>query len=60
MRHLRYWWARIRNDFLRLCWFGPTEHQFVDEVMLGLRRDKVISDLLDEHSKAESGKAGGG
>jgi hypothetical protein len=47
-RHLLYWWARVRNDFLRLCWFGPTEHQFVEEVMAGLRRDKLIAQLLDE------------
>lgn len=50
-RHLRYWWARIRNDFLRLCWFGPNEHQFVEEVMSGLRRDKKLAELLDEHQE---------
>lgn len=26
-RHLVYWWARIRNDFLRLVLVGPSEQQ---------------------------------
>ncbi len=47
-RHLQYWWAKIRNDFLRLCWFGPNEAQFVEEVISGLRRDAGLAALLDE------------
>jgi len=48
--HIVYWWARLRNDFLRLCWFGPTEAQYVQEVMAGLRKtDKGLSALLDEY-----------
>lgn len=48
IRHLRYWWARIRNDFLRLCLLGPNESQFVEEIMLDLRRDLALSKLIDE------------
>ena len=48
-RHVRYWWAKLRNDFLRLFWFGPNEAQFVEEVMSGLRRDKHMAALLDEY-----------
>lgn len=48
-RHLHYWWARIRNDFLRLVFIGPSEQQFVEEHMTKLRRDPVIARLLDEH-----------
>lgn len=48
--HIVYWWARLRNDFLRLCWFGPNEAQYVQEVMAGLRKtDKGLSALLDEY-----------
>lgn len=58
-RHLAYWWARIRNDFLRLAWLGPTEEQFVEEVMTGLRRDKKLAELMDEKQReidAEGGR----
>lgn len=48
-RHLRYWYARIRNDFLRLVLIGPSEHQFVEEQITKLRRDPLIARLLDEH-----------
>lgn len=48
-RHLKYLWAKIRNDFLRLLWTGPNEAQFVEEVMAGLRRDPELAALLDEH-----------
>jgi len=48
-RHLKYWLARIRNDFLRLFWTGPNEEQFVEEVMASLRRDPELAVLLDEH-----------
>lgn len=47
-RHLKYWIARIRNDFLRLFWSGPNEEQFVEEVMSGLRRDAGLAALMDE------------
>ena len=48
-RHIRYWWARLRNDFLRLILIGPSEAQFVEELMAGLRRDEHLANLLDKH-----------
>lgn len=51
--HLLYWWAKLRNDFLRLCWFGPNESQFVEELMRGLERDSHLRKLLDDARKAE-------
>ena len=53
-RHIRYWLARLRNDFLRLCWFGPSEEQYVEEIMSSLKRDAHLEMLLNEHeSKLE-------
>ena len=47
--HIRYWWAKLRNDFLRLFWFGPSEEQFVEEVMSDLERSDGLRALLDKH-----------
>lgn len=56
-RHIRYWHARLRNDLLRLCLIGPNERQFVEEVMSKLRRDRRLSDLMDdvERKRKEAG-----
>lgn len=47
--HIRYWWAKLRNDFLRLFWLGPNEAQFVEELMADLRRGSDLRALLDEY-----------
>lgn len=51
--HCLYWWAKLRNDFLRLCWFGPSESQFVEELMRSLERDSHLRKLLDDARNAE-------
>jgi hypothetical protein len=52
IRHLRYWWLVLRNDFLDLCWFGASPDQITERVMAGLRRDKQLSDIFDEYEDA--------
>jgi hypothetical protein len=54
--HFIYWWARLRNDFLRLVWFGPDECQYVQEMMAGLKKsDRKIAALLEEYENKGKG-----
>lgn len=46
--HLRYWLARLRNEFLQLTFRRPSEEQAVEEVMSGLKRDPLLRRLLEE------------
>jgi mRNA-degrading endonuclease YafQ of YafQ-DinJ toxin-antitoxin module len=49
MRYVKYWWARLRNDFLRLTPFGPSEAQLIEEVLAKLKRDKKLAEILRDH-----------
>lgn len=46
--HLRYWWARLKNDFLQLTLRQPNEAQAVEEIMSDLKRDPTLRSLLEE------------
>lgn len=47
--HIKYWYARLRNDFLRLIFIRPSEQQYVEEVMGSLRRDPELRRHLKNH-----------
>jgi hypothetical protein len=51
--HLRYWLAKIRNDFLRLFWLGPTGDQCATEIMAGLKRDPGLREAIERAAAEE-------
>lgn len=57
--HIRYWLARLRNEFRQLTLRRSTDESAVAEVMGGLKRDPTLRQLLHEAEakmRTENGK----
>lgn len=46
--HLRYWLARLRNEFRQLTLQEPDEADCVEQVMSGLKRDPTLRKIIEE------------
>lgn len=46
--HLRYWLARLRNEFRQLTLQPPSEKDVVEQAMSGLKRDPGLRKLIEE------------
>ena len=46
--HLRYWLARLRNEFRQLTLQPLSEKDVVEQAMSGLKRDPSLRKLIDE------------
>ena len=46
--HLRYWLARLRNEFRQLTLQRIPEEDAVEQVMSGLKRDPGLRKLIEE------------
>lgn len=46
--HLRYWLARLRNEFRQITFQRLSEKDAVEQVMSGLKRDPGLRKLIEE------------
>lgn len=46
--HLRYWLARLRNEFRQITLQRLSEKDVVEQVMSGLKRDPKLRKLIEE------------
>jgi len=46
--HLRYWLARLRNEFRQITFQPVNEADAVEQVMSGLKRDPGLRKLIEE------------
>lgn len=46
--HLRYWLARLRNEFRQITFQRLNEADVVEQTMCGLKRDPRLRKLIEE------------
>lgn len=52
--HLRFWWAKLRNDFKQITLQRLDEKTVVEQVMSGLKRDPVLRKVIEEEEAKQA------
>lgn len=49
--HLRYWWAKLKNDWRQITLRRLDEETVVEQVMSGLKRNPELREIIEDHER---------